>query len=83
MHPFNIIVGSQVFDDYDYNDFTTYDSRCEEWKEAGYECVPYYTCDECNKIITDGSSLFDPRDGDPEDECGQSEMQLMCRALPS
>lgn len=62
----------QVFDDYDdYNDED--DSECEEWKEAGYECVPYYTCDECNKIITDGSSLFDPRDGEPEDECGQSE----------
>ena len=79
MHPLKLIVGSQVFDDYDYNDEN--DSRCEEWKEAGYECVPYYTCDECNKIITDGSSLFDPRDGDPEDECGQSEMQQMCRAL--
>ena len=74
-----------MFDDDDYYDDDyneENDSRCEEWKEAGYECVPYYTCDECNKIITDGSSLFDPRDGDPEDECGQSEMQLMCLALP-
>ena len=69
-------MGLQVFDDeydYDYNEEN--DSRCEEWKEAGYECVPYYTCDECNKIITDGSSLFDPRDGEPEDECGQSKMK--------
>ena len=35
--------------------------NCEDQFDLGYRCVPYYNCDECNRIITDGRGLFDPR----------------------
>jgi len=36
-------------------------SSCSEFADEGYHCVPYYQCDDCNTIIVDGASLFDPR----------------------
>ena len=47
----------------------------------GYRCVPYYTCDRCNQIITDGTSLFDPRAGGPEEDCDQSEKCTLLRNM--
>ena len=35
--------------------------QCSEYEDKGYQCVPYYTCDECNTIIIDGAGLFDER----------------------
>jgi len=43
-------------------------SSCSEFEDSGYHCVPYYQCDNCNTIIVDGTSLFDPRTS-----CGTSE----------
>jgi len=43
------------------NDVFQARGNCEDQFDLGYRCVPYYNCDECNRIITDGRGLFDPR----------------------
>ena len=52
-----IIFQQNVFNDV----FPDEQERCEKYFNIGYRCVPYYNCDECNRVITDGSGLFDPR----------------------
>jgi len=39
------------------------DLKCEHYKDRGYECVPYYQCDDSGEIITDGYGLMDIRSG--------------------
>merc|ERR1711936_917757 len=46
---------------------TTRQTDCGSFEESGYFCVPYYQCDSCNRIITDGIGLIAPRS--PEDQC--------------
>ena len=53
--------------------------QCSEWAGQGYHCVPYYNCDECDSIIVDGSSLFDPRRA--EENCATSENTFSCVLL--
>jgi len=45
--------------------------NCSSFEDAGYYCVPYYTCDTCHAIIVDGTALFDPRTAD-ENGCATS-----------
>ena len=45
-------------------------SLSPEYEAVGYHCVPYYSCNECDVIITDGGDLFDPRDS--QDTCKTS-----------
>jgi len=44
------------------------DVQCKSFDEFGYYCVPYYQCDENNKIITNGIGLLDPRSTDTCEE---------------
>ena len=53
--------------------------QCSEWAGQGYHCVPYYNCDECDSIIVDGTSLFDPRRA--EENCATSENTFDCVLL--
>jgi len=39
-------------------------SRCSEFSDFGYFCVPFFQCDDDSNIITDGRTLFDPRVSD-------------------
>eukprot|EP00088_Acartia_fossae_P056814 TRINITY_DN661_c0_g1_i1.p1 TRINITY_DN661_c0_g1~~TRINITY_DN661_c0_g1_i1.p1 ORF type:complete len:605 (+),score=163.65 TRINITY_DN661_c0_g1_i1:52-1866(+) len=39
------------------------DLKCSHYLDQGYECVPYYNCDENGEIITDGYGLMDIRSG--------------------
>jgi len=57
-----------IFDEPQTNDDEP--KQCSDYTALGYYCVPYYTCNECNAIITDGSGLFDPRDA--SDSCKTS-----------
>ena len=49
--------------------------QCSEYEDKGYQCVPYYTCDECNTIIIDGAGLFDERN--TVDKCKTSRKILL------
>jgi len=42
------------------------ETKCQDYVDFGYFCVPYYQCTDENKINVDGVDLFDPRqvDGD-------------------
>ena len=56
--------GEEIFDgpeefDYDIFNEPVPIKQCSEYEAVGYHCVPYYSCDECNVIITDGGDLFD------------------------
>jgi len=39
---------------------------CSEYGDFGYFCVPFFQCDDDSNIITDGETLFDPREADPD-----------------
>ena len=44
--------------------------ECSFYTEShGYECVPYYQCDEDGAILTDGAGLIDIRFGGGQGLC--------------
>jgi len=57
--------------------------NCTFYYEYGFECVPYYQCQD-GFIITDGAGLFDIRNGfdpvlDPENSKCESYLEVCCR----
>jgi len=53
---------------------------CTGYQEYGFECVPYYQCED-GFIITDGAGLFDIRSAllDPTTSKCQSDLEVCCR----
>ena len=47
-------------------------NECSDYADFSYFCVPYFTCDEDSKIITDGTELLDPRVGDVDCSAGET-----------
>jgi len=45
--------------------------QCSDYADFGFFCVPFFQCDDDSHIITDGTTLLDPRDTDNAD-CDQA-----------
>jgi len=55
-------------------------ASCSDYKADGYECVPYYQCED-GEIIDDGAGLIDIRNGflDPESSKCPNYIEECCR----
>ena len=61
----------------------TVDNPCSHYFDAGYRCVPYYTCQN-GEVVVDGAGLFDIRSGlaevvlDPSKSKCPGDLEVCC-----